>query len=109
MNGMGWSTPYIFNLFESTPDKFYKRRSQEKTHLLRLDFFLLRSPLDRARSVLTFRAMCSVVGPSDPVVWVFHCQRFSSLLRNEACQFRNQQSRTWSILATMVLSGTRVP
>jgi hypothetical protein len=27
-------------------DKFYKRRSQEKTHLLRPEFFLLLSPLD---------------------------------------------------------------
>src|SRR5579864_2504983 len=41
------------------PDKFYKSRSQEKTHLLRLEFFLLRSPLDRARSVLNCRAMDS--------------------------------------------------
>jgi hypothetical protein len=30
----------------STPDKFYKGRSQEKTHLLRPEFFLLLSPLD---------------------------------------------------------------
>src|ERR1700688_3369961 len=37
----------------------------------------------------------------------FHCWRFSSLLRDEACQFRNQQSRTWSNLATIVLLGTR--
>jgi len=43
-------------------DEFYKRGSQEKTHLQRLEFFLLRSPLDRARFVLTYRAMCSVVG-----------------------------------------------
>src|SRR6266567_7919784 len=28
------------------PGKFYKRRSQEKTLLLRLEVFLLRSPLD---------------------------------------------------------------
>jgi hypothetical protein len=60
------------------PGKFYKGRSQEKTHLLRLNFFLLLSPLDRARSVLTFRAMCSVAGHSGPAVWVsaasgFHC------------------------------------
>src|SRR6202521_5308927 len=37
----------------------------------------------------------------------FLYQRFSSLLRDEACQFRNQQSRTWSNLATIVLLGTR--
>jgi hypothetical protein len=45
-----------------SPDQFYKGRSQEKTLLLRLEFFLLRSPLDRARVVLTYRAMCSVAG-----------------------------------------------
>src|SRR6202521_5802992 len=37
----------------------------------------------------------------------FLYRRFSSLLRDEACQFRNQQSRTWSNLATIVLFGTR--
>src|SRR5467141_4120911 len=58
------------------PAKFYKGRSQEKTRLLRLEFFLLRSPLDRARSVLTYRAMCSVVGQCDPVVWVFATSGF---------------------------------
>jgi hypothetical protein len=47
--------------------KFYKGRSQEKTHLQRLEFFLLLSPLDRAGFVLTYRAMCSVAGPCDPV------------------------------------------
>jgi hypothetical protein len=37
---------------------------------------LLLSPLDRARSVLTYRAMCSVVGPCNPVVWVFSTSGF---------------------------------
>ena len=50
--------------------------SQEKTHLLRLEFFLLRSPLGRARSVLTYRAMCSVTVQGDPVVWVFSTSGF---------------------------------
>src|SRR5579864_4234380 len=59
-----------------TPDKFYKRRSQEKTLLQRLEFFLLRSPRDRARFVLTCRAMCSVVGACAPVVWVFSISGF---------------------------------
>jgi hypothetical protein len=60
----------------SVPDKFYKRRSQEKTHLLRLEFFLLLSPLDRARFVLTYRAMCSVAGQCAPVDWVFSTSGF---------------------------------
>src|SRR5882762_9601775 len=60
----------------TAPGLFYKRRSQEKTHLLRLEFFLLLSPLDRARSVLTCRAMCSVAGPCDPVDWVFSTSGF---------------------------------
>ena len=75
-----------------TPDKFYKGRSQEKTLLDRLGFFLLRSPLDRARSVPTFRAMCSVSRDCAPVVWVFSTSGFSSLVRDEACQFRNQKA-----------------
>src|SRR6202161_3934336 len=79
---------------------------QEKTRLLQLKFFLLLSPLDRARSVLTDRAICSVAGPCDPAVGVFST---SGLLGDEACPFRNQQSRTWSNLATIVLFGTRGP
>jgi len=39
----------------------------------------------------------------------FLYQRFSSLLGDEACQFRNQQSRTVVNLATIVLLGTRGP
>jgi hypothetical protein len=39
----------------------------------------------------------------------FLYQQFSSLLGNEACLFRNQQSSTWSNLATIVLFGTRGP
>jgi hypothetical protein len=80
---------------------------KKKTQLQRLEFFLLRSPLDGARSVLTYRTRCSVAGQCDPVDWGFLYQRFSSLVRNEACQFRKQQSRTAVQLPTIVLSGTR--
>src|SRR6202049_4598118 len=58
----------------------YKGRSQEKTHLLRLEFFLLLSPLDRASSVLTYRAMCSVARPCDSVGWVFSISGFHRFL-----------------------------
>jgi hypothetical protein len=51
------------------PEKFYKGRSQEKKRPLRLEFFLLHSPTDQARSVLIFRAMCSVAGRVRPAVW----------------------------------------
>jgi hypothetical protein len=40
----GYSWPFCGRITVA-PDKFYKGRSQEKTHLLRLEFFLLRSPL----------------------------------------------------------------
>jgi hypothetical protein len=75
------------------PGKFYKRRSQEKTLLYRLDFFLLRSPLDGAGSVLNSRAMCSVAGRVGPAVWVFSTSGFHRFFANEAARFRNQQSR----------------
>jgi hypothetical protein len=51
-------------------------RSQEKTHLLRPEFFLLLSPFDRARLVLTHRSICSVSRPCDPAVWVFTVSGF---------------------------------
>ena len=74
-----------------SPDK---RRSQEKTHLLRLEFFWLRSPLDGARGVLTCRARCSVAEPCDPVGWVFSTSGFHRFLATKPVSFRNQQSRT---------------
>src|SRR5437016_8940364 len=60
--------------------KFYKGRSQEKTHLPRLEFFLLLRPLDRARFVLTYRTMCSVAGQCAPAVWVFTPSGFDRLV-----------------------------
>jgi hypothetical protein len=55
---------------------FYKRRSQEKTHLRWPEFFLLRSPRDGAGFVLTGRAMNSVAVSDDPAVWVFPVSGF---------------------------------
>ena len=89
-----YARPVVFP--RPSPEKFYKGRSQEKTHSLRLGFFLLRSPPDRAKSVLTFRAMGSVSRDCAPVVWVFSTSGFSSLVRDEACQFRNQKAERWS-------------
>jgi len=66
--------------------------------------FLASQPLDGAGTVLTpapgARLLDSIVQRLG-----FSLQRFSSLLRNEACPFRNPPSRTWSNLATIVLSG----
>src|ERR1700731_1049617 len=65
------------------PGKFYKGRSQEKTHLLRLEFFLLRIPLDRARFVGADRAMCPVAGHCGPVGWVFSTSGFHRLFETK--------------------------
>src|SRR6266853_5315457 len=91
------------------PDKFYKGRSQEKTHLLRLEFFLLRSPLDRARSVLTYRAMCSVAGQCHPWVWVFSTSGFHRFFVTKPVSSATNKAERWSNLATIVLFGTRGP
>src|SRR5260370_41216287 len=58
---------------------FYKGRSQEKTPLQRLEFFLLRSPRNVAGSVLIFRARCSVCELGSPAVWVFSVSGFHRL------------------------------
>src|SRR6266853_5535208 len=94
---------------EEVSGEFYKGRSQEKTHLLRLDFFLLRSPLARARSVLTYRAMCSVAGPCDPAVWVFSTSGFHRLFATKPVSSETSKAERRSNLATIVLSGTRGP
>src|SRR6267143_6442819 len=87
------------------PDKFYKGRSQEKTHPLRLEFFLLRSPLDRARSALLFRAMCSVAGPCDPVVLVFSTSGFHRLFATKPVSSETSKAERRSSLATIVPLG----
>jgi hypothetical protein len=77
------------------PGKFYKGRSQEKTLLRWLEFFLLRSPPDRARCVLTYRAMCSVAGHGVPVVWVFSTSGFHRFLATKpVCSETNQAERS---------------
>src|SRR5215831_1115802 len=63
----------------------YKRRSQEKKLRPRPEVFLLRSPTDRTRSVLTYRSRCSVVGHDGPMGWVFSSSGFHRLVRDEAC------------------------
>jgi hypothetical protein len=89
-----------------SPDKFYKGGSQEKTHLLRPEFFLLPSPLDRARSVLTFRARDSVAGPCDPVDGFSLPAVFISCLRRSQSVLKPAKQNGGQV-PTMVLSETR--
>src|SRR5882724_9704817 len=88
------------------PGLFYKGRSQEKTHLLRLEFFLLLSPLDRPRSVLTYRAMCSVAGHCSPAVWVFSISGFHRFFATKPVSSETNKAERWSIWQTIVLFGT---
>ena len=92
-----------------SPEKFYKGRSQEKIHLLRLEFFLLRSPTDRAKSVLTDRAMCSVVGQGRVVVWIFSTSGFHRFFGTKPVSSETSKAERWSNLAAIVLLGTRWP
>src|SRR5215469_10754862 len=68
-------------------EKFYKRGSQEKTRSHRREFFFLPSPVNRARGVLSCRAMVSDAGRCGPGGLGFFYQRFSSAVRDEASQF----------------------
>src|ERR1700688_3156181 len=94
---------------QPSPVKFYKGRSQEKIHLPRPEFFLLRSPPDRARSVLTDRAMCSVVGQGSPVVCIFSISGFHHFFATTPVSSETSKAERWSNLATIVLFGTRGP
>jgi len=73
-------------------DKLYKGRSQEKTLLRRLEFFVLRSPVDEAGSVLVRRTMGSVCRTQRPAVWVslsavfINCSRRSLSVPKQAKQ-----------------------
>ena len=86
-----------FPIRRPTPGKFYKGRSQEKTQLRRPEIFLLLSPLDRARSVLTYRAMCSVAGQCDPVVGVFSTSGFHRFLATKPVSSETSKAERWSI------------
>ena len=101
--------PVAAHLSASSPDKFYKGRSQEKTRPLRLEFFLLLSPLDRARSVLTYRAMCSVAGHYGPAVWVSSTSGFHRFFATKPVSSETSKAERRSNVATIVLSGTRGP
>src|SRR5262249_49081886 len=67
--------------------------------------FLASQPTYLSKICLSFRTTCSAPGHC-PGGFGFPYQRFSWLVRNEACQFRNPQSRTVVKFATMVLSET---
>jgi hypothetical protein len=93
---------------DSTPDKLYKGRSQEKTLPRWLELLLLLSPLNGARSVLTARTRCSVL---DTVA-----QRLGVLLVAVfiACSQRSRSvskpaKQNLGQVTTIVLSGTRGP
>jgi hypothetical protein len=78
------------------PDKFYKGGSQEKTHLPRPEFFLLPSPRDQARSVLSGRAMDSGAGHCSPVVWVSSTSGFHRLFATKPVSSETSKAERWS-------------
>ncbi|SRR6266436_5340284 len=90
---------------QPSPDKFYRGRSQEKTRLQRLKFFLLRSPLVQAGSVLTFRATCSAPGHG-PGVLVFSTSGVHRLFATKPVSSETSKQNGGQ-MATMALSGTR--
>src|ERR1035437_7161380 len=77
-------------------DKFYKGGSQEKTHVLRPEFFLLPSPHDRARSVPGRRAMDSGCGHCDPAVWIFSTSGFHRLFATKPFSSETSKAERWS-------------
>jgi hypothetical protein len=87
-------------------EKFYKGGSQEKTRLRRPEFFLLPSPRDRARSVRTYRATCSVCKAQGPSDWGFFYQRFSSTVATKPSVLKLAKQNGGQV-PTMVLSETR--
>ena len=89
-----------------SPDKFYKGGSQEKTLRLRPEFFLFPSPGDRARSVLTCRAMDSVCRVRWPSDLGFLYQRFSSLVATKLSVLKPAKQNGGQV-PTMVLFETR--
>jgi len=90
------SPPFSINAATQRADLFSKGRSQEKTPLQRLDFFLLRSPQVRARSVLTFRTRYSVAGSVGPANWVFSNSGFHRLFATKPVSSETSKAERWS-------------
>src|SRR6266853_3069401 len=80
-----------------SPGKFYKKGSQEKTHLQRLDVFLLRSPFEGAGSVLSCRARCSVAGHGGPAVRVFSPSGFHYLFATKPVSSETSKAERRSV------------
>jgi hypothetical protein len=55
---------------------------------------LLLSPLDRASSVLTYRAMCSVAGPCGPVNWVLSISGFHRFFATKPVSSETSKAET---------------
>ncbi len=85
-----------FKCILENPEEFYKGGSQEKTHVLRPEFFLLPSPHDRARSVLNCRAMDSGAGHCGPVVWIFSTSGFHRLFATKPVSSETSKAERWS-------------
>ena len=75
---------------------FYKGGSQEKTHLLWPEFFLLPSPRDRAQSVLACRTMDSACGHCGPAVWVSSLSGFHRLFATKPVSSETSKAERWS-------------
>src|SRR6202171_10755 len=73
------------------------------------NFSCFAAPPDRAKSVLTDRAMCSVVGQGSPVVWIFSTSGFHRFFATKPISSETSKAERWSNLATIVLLGTRGP
>src|ERR1700730_10612599 len=78
------------------PEKFYKGGSQEETLLLRPEFFLLPSPLDRARFVLTYRAMGAGAEHYCPAFWIFPPSGFHRLFATKPVSSETSKAERWS-------------
>ena len=87
--------PCVHVKTKTSPVKFYKGGSQEKTLLLRPEFFLLPSPRDGAR-VLTCRAMVSVCRAQGPSDLGFFYQRFSSPIATKPISSETRKAERWS-------------
>src|SRR5712675_2684538 len=80
-----------------SPGKFYKKGSQEKTHLQRLDVFLLRSPFEGAGSALSCRVRCSVAGHGGPAVRVFSPSGFHYLFATKPVSSETSKAERRSV------------
>src|ERR1700694_1342502 len=96
----------IFFLFEPSPDKFYKRKSQEKHFALRRKFSDFPAPVNERGWFWSSAPSARFVAQSSAAVWTFSVSGFHRVVATKPIRSETNK-QTGCQVPTMVLSEAR--